>query len=149
MNCAKISDDAASLPVEANVRFHLAAPGARSVYVAIFFGDGSTPSPLPVLCAAELAEVPDRIRHLVPLRETQPGLWCGELPLMPDRHDYLFLVDSVWTRVPNAAQVCRAAPTGPSHSTTPPEPAAAVGAHSLLAAGLAVNSRWPEVLPHA
>lgn len=91
-----------------NVTFSLSSPGARVVYVALFFNNWSAelPSPLPLSPGVHQKSGGMMVRDLVPLRQVKPGLWRCELPLSPGWHEYLFLVDHAWVMDPDALEVC-------------------------------------------
>ena len=105
-----IAGDPVHTPASASaeVSFSLAFPGARTAYVAIFFNDWSLRSPrglrLPWIEHERRGQ--PLVRALVRLSEVNPGLWCGNVSLLPGWCEYLFLIDGEWVLDPNAPEKC-------------------------------------------
>lgn len=102
------TDTAGTEATPVTVTFTLFSPGARVVYLAVFFNNWSAELPCPraVIPGTWQGKSQMMVRHLVPLGLVQPGLWGCALPLLPGWHEYLFLVDQTWVLDPDAAEVC-------------------------------------------
>ncbi|MDO8541485.1 MAG: glycogen-binding domain-containing protein [Opitutaceae bacterium] len=98
----------AAAEAASEVSFSLAIPGARSVWLAVFFSDWppelARGSHLP--WSGRGARAPSLVRTLVRLRELTPAVWSGEVSLHPGWCEYMFLVDGVWVLDPNALEKC-------------------------------------------
>ncbi len=88
-----------------NVPFALNSPGARNVYVALFFNEWAA-FLRPAQCEPVSQVVRPMVREWVRLEQVRPGLWSGEVALPVGRHEYLFLVDGTWVVDPEALDVC-------------------------------------------
>ena len=88
-----------------SISFALSSPGARKVYVAIFFTEWAA-FLQPVLGAAASQTIRPMVREWVCLEQVRPGLWSGNVTLPVGRHEYLFLVDGTWVMDPEATDVC-------------------------------------------
>jgi hypothetical protein len=119
------------------VVFSLLSPGARSVWLAFFFHEGSSGA-RPASFAHREAMDGDHlmVRELVRLEQVSPGRWHCELPLPPGRHEYLFLVDGTWVMDPEASEVCHDRDGGFNCTRLVQAPAAAVRAATLAPAAV-------------
>lgn len=84
--CARPPADDRPLPVAGGVRFRVAAPQAKAVALVGTF-NGWDPAATPL---------EDR---------DGDGVWEAVVALPSGRHEYMFLVDGVWTTPPGAPQL--------------------------------------------
>jgi len=95
-------------PSPISVAFSLVSPGARTVFVAIFFNQWSADLPVPKHGKRNQPPNKDHlmVRQMVGLEQTMPGQWRCEVLLAPGWHEYLFVVDGAWVMDPAAPEVC-------------------------------------------
>lgn len=123
-----------SAPIE--VAFALAAPGAHSVSVALFFNQWSVELAVPAGAESDESLSKDHlmVRAMVALEQVEPGQWRCTMPLSAGWYEYLFVVDGAWVMDPEAPEVCPDG-AGGFNAARMVESATTSGRVSRLAAG--------------